>query len=309
MGSPETMAVLGGAAGFAVGGPAGAAVGASIGGQLGAAGEAGDAAEKAGQAQLQAAREGIAFQKETREKALAFAEPSVQELKSIQQLSETRLLFLNEQLGNINKQQELLNAVDPALKEAGNQALQLLQGKEAASLSPIKNERQRKRQALENQLAQRLGPGFRSSSAGIEALNRFDDSTDTLLTQAQQSTLNTLLQTSLAARPDVGLEFSRLGQLQSAFLGQEISARQNIPARQVSAISGTPVNFGQVVQTAGAPFQGDISKAQTKQQAFGALGQVGGIALGQQFGGTPTTAPSPTGQSPATFGNIFGQGR
>src|SRR5690606_36516284 len=109
---------------------------------------------------------------------------------------------LKNQEMQIARQNQLLEAVDPALKEAGSQALQLLQGKEAAALNPIRQQRERDRKKLEENLARRLGSGFRTSSAGIEALSRFDQSTSEMLFNAQNTTMNQLLSLSASVRPD-----------------------------------------------------------------------------------------------------------
>ena len=52
------------------------------------------------------------------------------------------------------------------------------------------------RQQLKNTLSERLGSGYETSSAGIEALSRFDDDTSNVLMSAQQQTLGMLLGTA-----------------------------------------------------------------------------------------------------------------
>lgn len=93
----------------------------------------------------------------------------------------------------IARERKVLEAIDPSLMEAGKQALQLLQGKESALLSPLRNQRTRDRKQLEERLRRQLGPGFETSSAGIEALGRFDEQTSDLLTRTQQGAALQLL--------------------------------------------------------------------------------------------------------------------
>lgn len=238
-------------AGFALGGPLGGVIGFGIGGASAAAKDEAKAAGQKAILEQQAAAEALAFQKQTREQAEAAAEPSFEELAAIQNLSIQRDALVADSKRALARQEELLDAVDPALKEAGRQALELLQGRDAAALDPIRDQRTRQRDQLEQQLAQRLGSGFRTSSAGIEALGRFDDSTDTLLFNAQQQTLGTFLQFSAAVRPDLIGDITRAGQAAGQLTGQEIAAQQNISGRRVAAISGTPVSFQNVIATAG----------------------------------------------------------
>ena len=92
--------------------------------------KAAEAAGKAAEEQAAIAREGLAFQKESRDMAVSAAEPTLDELNSINNMLKTRDIAMNFQLKNIDNQLTLLNSVDPALGEAETQAYQLLQGQE-----------------------------------------------------------------------------------------------------------------------------------------------------------------------------------
>lgn len=89
---------------------------------------------------------------------------------------------------DLQRREQILASADPALLEAGKQALQLLRGdKEAGSLSVLRKQRERQRTKLVDQLKQRLGPGAEQSSAGIQALTAFDSATDDALQNAQSA--------------------------------------------------------------------------------------------------------------------------
>lgn len=145
----------------------------------------------------------------------------------------------------LSRERKLIEAVDPTLIEASNQAFQLLKGKEAAVLGPLRRQRERQRSVLRNSLRQSLGSAFEQSSAGIEALNKFDSSTSDLLVNAQQSTTMQLLgitsRTAQTARSSEAAAGRRRGQASQIF--------QNAKAREVNAITGTAAG---TIQGAGA---------------------------------------------------------
>lgn len=238
----------GGIIGTAVGGPIlGGEVMSFMGGQ-----DQAKAQGQAAQAQLSAAQQ-------QRQVAVGAAMPSVDELTAIH--------AQNQQLVQANARQEaLLNTADPALMEAGRQALQLLNGKQAPVLAPMQAEQDRQRQLLINQLGSQLGPGAIGSTAGSEALNRFNQSSQLSMAQAQQGALGQLLQTTAQTRPN-------------PYTGAEIQAQQNqnliqnlgnLQNRQVSAINATPIT-----PYAGAPFVGAALAGQQANQFGNNLANLG----------------------------------
>ena len=233
----ETAAIIGGAT--LVGGVL----------QAGAARRGARAAESAAEAQL-------AEQRRAQGLALEFAEFSPEEIANLQ-----RAVEVNEQ--DIARKTELLASVDPALIEAGNQALQLLQGEEARTLDPIRRQRQDERTRLEDQLRSQLGAGFETSTAGIQALNDFDAETGSLLAVEQDRSLGRLLGVSqnVAGLSSLGQNIAAAGSLANLFGEQS--------RRQVAAITGAPIT------QAGAQFTGDVLGGQIEQRLIGDI--TGGI--------------------------------
>lgn len=178
------------------------------------------------------------------------------------------------------RRERILASADPALIEAGNQALALLQGKEAQGLDPLKRQRAKQRQQLEAQLRQRLGSGYAESSAGIQALSAFDEATDTALSQAQQASLGQLLgvaQTSSAQNTLLPV---------SSQFGNLASLRGNISQREASALLGAPIKSvggGQLEDylTAtgdiGSSAQMEGRQQQNLDRVFSLLGKAGGV--------------------------------
>lgn len=88
----------------------------------------------------------------------------------------------------LERQQQVLANIDPAVMEASRQTLAIMQGKESQFLDPIRRDRADKRKALVDNLRSQLGPGAETGTAGIQALNQFDKETSlTLSTQRQQA--------------------------------------------------------------------------------------------------------------------------
>lgn len=199
---------------------------------------------------------------------------------------------LNSQ--DVARKQKLIDSADPALIEAGTQALQIMRGQEASTLAPIRNQRAQDRKNLEASLAQSLGPDYATSSAGIQALNQFDQQTSNLLTNANQQTLGQFL--------GVAQNTANMGSVQNNINnGLSIAgARGNINARQANAITGNKIDPS-------LAFAGDMTRAKNQQQLFntalnlgtqvatsGALSGGGGVAGG-------SAAPVASGSSGGSY--------
>jgi hypothetical protein len=201
---------------------------------------------------------------------------------------------IQQQEQTLNRERELIKAVDPALAEAGKQAFQLLQGQEAKTLGPIKRNRARQREQLRETLRRQLGPGFETSSAGIEALSRFDMETGDITMKAQDQALGRLLSSAHATS-----QMGRQGEQFALNLGQaNMQARQNIADRR---LRGESAASQLKTSTAGSAAAGVSS-------AFGSLGKGLGFASQLDFGGG---GPSLDDSSPASFTgqmDITGQG-
>lgn len=210
---------------------------------------------------------------EQQQLALDLAAMRPEEMKAFEQTIEENTRVLN-------REQKLIEAVDPAIMEAGRQAFLQLQGKETAVLGPLRRQRARQKQVLEETLRRRLGPGFETSSAGIEALSKFDVGTSDLLAQTQQQTTTQLLgfsqQASSLAR---STEASALGRISGAR-----NLFSNVAARESNAATGTASG---VVQSAGGELR----------SLGGFFGDVAGI-------GTLAASAKTLGTAAASAGNI-----
>lgn len=172
-----------------------------------------------------AARDQLAAQQQQRQQALAAANSP----EEIQQLQSQ--IQLNNQ--DIARKQKLLDSTDPALLEAGKQTLQLLQGKEAATLSPLKSQQAQARKQLEDKLRAQLGPGYANTTAGLQALSQFDNAAFNSTSQAQQQSLSQLLGVTQNTNQGASLMNN------IAMTGSIASSYGNIANRNVSAINQT----------------------------------------------------------------------
>lgn len=175
--------------------------------------------------------------KRQQDSAIKAAQASPQELRQIEE-------NLRQQEIVLTRERKMIEAVDPAIFEAARQAKALLEGKEANILGPVKRQRERQRQQLENRLRDQMGSGYETSSAGIEALSRFDAETNDLLAQQQDRAISTLLGTTQQASAiSRGQEQFGIGLGNTA-----LASMQNIKSREVAARTGTAAGM---VQAAG----------------------------------------------------------
>lgn len=161
---------------------------------------------------------------------------------------------------NLARQEQLISQIDPTIIEASQQALRLLRGEESKTLSPFKNQRAMQRQKLVNSLREQLGPGAETSTAGIQALTRFDSETDSLFAGAQQQALGnvaSIFGQFNSGRPDMLREITGLSQF-----GQ---GKTQLQYQKAAALSNARMGMQ---QAAGGQFLG-AQLAGNQQQAFG----------------------------------------
>lgn len=183
------------------------------------------AAGRAAQAQEAALRTGVGYAQEGLTAAQDAGKAAVAAAQSPQELAALRQA-LDTQTRAIGRQEQLFASIDPAIMEASQQALKLLRGEEAKSLSPLKQNRDLQRKKLVDRLREQLGPGAETSTAGIQALNQFDQETSTLLSGAQESSIANLFgmglqgsQAKLGAEGLINQGIGQIGNIGQAFGG------------------------------------------------------------------------------------------
>lgn len=230
------------------------AISSSIGGKKSAKG-----ASRAANAQLAESRR-------QRAEALRMTEPSTMRAMADFDTS------LKVQEKNLARQEQLLAQIDPTIMEASQQALKLLRGESSSVLAPAKQQRDMQRQKLLASLREQLGPGAETSTAGIQALTRFDAETNQLMSNQQQSALqnlgNTFGQFS-SYRPDMGAEASTFANL--------AQGRAGLRFNQLAAMSGANQ---QVYSSSGAGGVRQTMLGQNQQAMGNAFMNLGGTLFG-----------------------------
>jgi hypothetical protein len=222
----------------------------------------------------------LAEQRATRAQALNAAQASPQEIAQMEQANQLNLQ-------DIERKKKLLASADPAIIEAGQQALSLLQGRDAASLNPLKSTQAQQRKQLEDRLRAQLGSGYANTTAGIQALAAFDNAAYTSQANAQQQSLAQLLGVAQNTSANNGLQsnISNSNNLANLYGNQS--------SRIVSAINGTPIT------AAGSQYAGQLAGQQQMQGLFQGIGSLATMYAGMQ---KPTTNNQIVTSQPYSYG-------
>jgi hypothetical protein len=174
------------------------------------------------------------------------------------------------------RQEQLISQIDPTIIEASQQALRLLKGESTSTLNPLKNQRDMQRQKLVNSLREQLGPGAETSTAGIQALTRFDGESGNMYASAQQQALGNMgavASSFNSVRPD---------------MTRDIAARSNygqgganLMMNQAQILQGANAPL---IQSAGANSVGAMMQGQAQQQFGNSLMNMGTTMAGSWLG-------------------------
>lgn len=208
-------------------------------------------------AQEDAANSQMKQQWADRSEAQRYAEATPEELANLQ----NSIKFAQY---DIDRKQKLLDSADPALIEAGKNALAMLKGQEAGVLGPMKQNIARQESTLRQRLAAQYGPGYESTTAGQNALAAFQQQANMSLEQAQQASLGQLLgvvQNTAAQNANLNMQ-QTLGQMLGGIQGRKINTLQGF---------GVDPALG---------YAGQMSKAQILPKMINTASQVAGIISG-----------------------------
>lgn len=215
---------------------------------------------------------------------------------SLQGATVSGLMDMDKAMGlqekNLSRQEQLVSQIDPTIIEASQQALRLLRGEQSSTLNPLKAQRDQQRQKVVNMLREQLGPGAETSTAGIQALTRFDSETSNIMAGAQQQALSGLGGVAgqfNSVRPDMFREIMGFGSM-----GQQKYGMRAAESGFMSDWANQEANFGMqganLLNTAANPMYqsagaGYVSSAMRGQQAASFGQQALGMAVGGAIGG------------------------
>ena len=201
--------------------------------------------------------------------AINAAMPSPEELAQL-----SRATSLND--ADVARKKRILDSSDPAMIELGHQTLAMLRGeKEVGTNSVLRHQIDQNREKLKANLQAKYGPGWESTSAGMQAMNNFEQQAGDSLQMNQQNTLNSYL--------NYTNQFSREGQQQGISNASSLASQYgNIQSRVANAAIGTGSNM---VSNAGNQYLGG--------QLMGSMvGQVGGMIGSGAFNGVGSSLAS-----------------
>lgn len=185
---------------------------------------------------------------------------------------------------NLSRQEQMLQAIDPTVMEASQQALRLLRGETSSTLAPLQRQRDMQRQKLISSLREQLGPGAETSTAGIQALTRFDSESGSMFASAQQQALGNLGTISgqfSAQRPDMFREIAGMSQLNQGKMGLGFQKAGFDMARAQNLYEARNAMAGMQ----GARFVGSTMRGLEQQKAGFMMANLGGSMLGGMGGG------------------------
>jgi len=229
-----------------------------------------------------------------RAQALQYAQATPQELQQMSVMTQQANNTYQQQLAALEQDKQILASVDPAIRAAGEETLKLIQGEESRILAPLQRQRQLQREQLKSNLRQQLGSGYETSQAGFMALQQFDQQSNDMTLNAQQSTINSMLgltSQAMASRTNISGRVGEAGQQLQNSLSNVLQGTQNIQNRVTNAAGGQP-NYNGVMQANAQNNQllGNIM-AQNMQNPTGnaiagvanAAGSLGSILYNQNY--------------------------
>jgi hypothetical protein len=226
---------------------------------------------------------------QNRQLAMQQAAPTAQELSTIQNQLDQQSRYQSIQAASVQRDTSILNTLDPSLVQAGQQASQLMSGQSAAILAPMKQQQTMERNQLQASLAAQFGPGYASSSAGQQALQQFDMSSNLQLQQAQMQAFNNVTQYmnyGIQSSNAINSSDRLMAETSDNMSAQALRGMNAIQTRQINAIEGSSAGMN---ATAGSQFAG----ASAAGEAIGSMGA--GLLKSSNF--TFGSTPPPPGPS------------
>ena len=235
--------------------------------------QAAGGAARAAEAQARANRAELA--KEGK-RLVDLAGPSVTELSAV----DASLAAGEKQIAADEK---LFASIDPSLLEASNQVLNILKGGQSSAGGAFDSQRAIQRQKLLASLREQLGPGAETSTAGIQALTRFDSETGQLAAGVRESSLNNLMGLigtgrSIADRGRSAQSMQASFDLKNSLVGRQLQAGQ----LNLNALMGGNQD---VMNTVGSQYTEQLIRGRGQQQDHNTGVQFMSSIWGGKWGG------------------------
>jgi len=302
----QTAAAIGGVAGGIIGDAVGLGVGAVQGNKVArAAGrqqrKQREAIDRYMVAQRQREEERIRREEQQQREAVRMAAPTEAELNTVEAIYNQRVQAEQQLAAQIQQEEKLLSEIDPVIMESAKQQHEIMKGKMAPILDPLRRKQELAEQKFEANMQRRLGSSWRTSTAGAQALMNFESKQAETMMDAQFGAMTSLRQTGATAsvqRQQIKSQTQGLFSTAQQGVGAEFDARNALTTRKLNAFTSMKPDFGikgmSQYEMASARLEGDeetmeILKAQNIAQT--------GRGAGKLFGKTS-----------AAGGSLFGAG-
>ena len=228
---------------------------------------------------------------------------------------------------NIQRQQTLVDSIDPALLDAGKQMQQLLNGQSAPVIKNFLDQRNLQKQQMLDGLRQQMGPGAETSSMGQNMLMKFDQETANMQNSIQQQyldkvsnlaigggqTLSDVMGKASTTLAGLGDQLGQIGLNQANILNGGTAAMNASQQAVVNAAGGEQKAnqlIGQGIQQAGSTVM--LGGLMNNMQAPAAGANAKSATLGSAMGGStgltmPEFGSSAGFNQPTNYGLGLGQ--
>lgn len=247
---------------------------------LGGAGKQSDASQAAAQEQL-SSQQGLQNQVMGMFPGLiGAAQPTAGELDNMTTYLNNSQSLYAQQSQQLQGEIQLQSQINPAIGAAGVQALAMLNGKSAPVLAPMQNQIANQRAQLVQSLQNQYGPGYATSSAGMQALNQFDQNAQMTMAQAQQSYEGQLMGQAIQGNPNISNQMAQMGQSSAQSATTYGNLSNTLQQRQMGVYGQ---QMGALMATSPTQYQG---ADQVANQMMGAQNsKMGGNLFGFAFQG------------------------
>lgn len=224
------------------------------------------------------------------QKAAAFAVPTSDELQTLSnQVNLYNNAYTQSQSQLSTLQKQITDTYGSNIIEQGQQLHEELTGQNSVIVQQAQDQASRQRDAYQQQLISKLGPGAMSSSAGIQAMATFDRTTAQSIAQLQENSINNAVTRLGGLQGSQSTAVQSINSINGSLSGMlnSIQGTQNaFQTRQANAQMG-------VTQYSGADQIQNLQSAKTSAQFGNNIANIGGQLVGAGIGAASKSSESP----------------
>jgi hypothetical protein len=191
--------------------------------------------------------------------------------------------------------------------EQGKQFYNQLRGEASGVVRSFDNQRSRQREQLRASLVEKLGPDALTSSAGVNALNNFDQQTSDARAEIEDKSLNNSISRLSTLQQSQGASGATIFNAYSNMSGLLNNIQSSLGGVQTRLVNASTMSATPVIGSAGSEYVGQAALGQGISDLSSQLGKVAmfaSMAQGPQAGTAPEAAAASAGQ-PETLAGGF----